>query len=45
MKIYLLYIRIVLEILPNNGVKTLKVRDLGTVKKNLNICRAYKSES
>ena len=35
----------VLEILPNsNGVKTLKVRDMGTVKKNLNICRAYKSE-
>ena len=33
-KIYLLCIGIVLEILPNsNGVKTLKVRDLGAVKK------------
>ena len=33
-KIYLLYIGIVLEILPNrNGVKTLNVRDLGAVKK------------
>ena len=33
-KIYLLYIGIVLEILPNrNGVKTLKVRNLGAVKK------------
>ena len=33
-KIYLLYIGMVLEILPNrNGVKTLEVRDLGAVKK------------
>ena len=32
----MLYIGIVLEILPNhNGVKTLKVRDLGAVKKKL----------